>query len=123
LFSAEAPDALRLRDCGNQGSQNNKTTDKQNPMKKLLVALCFMCALALAAHAEDEGKEKKATTKRANPTTEQKAYRKTLTEKYDANKNGKLDADEREKITDEEREKAGYAPKKEKKEKKEKKAE
>jgi len=82
-----------------------------------------MCILAVAAHAEDEGKEKKATTKRANPTAEQKAYRKTLTEKYDADKNGKLNAEEKEKITQEEWDKAGYAPRKEKNEKKEKKAE
>ena len=90
-------------------------------MKKLLVALCFMCALAVAAHAEDEGKEKKATTKSTKPTAEQKAFRKSLTGKYDTDKNGKLDADEKAKISQEDWDKAGYAPRKEKKEKKEKK--
>lgn len=87
-------------------------------MKKLIVALCFSCALAIAAHAAEGGAEKKSEDKRPAPTAEQKAFRKSLVEKYDANKNGKLDPDERAKITDEEREKAGYAAKKEKKEKK-----
>lgn len=83
-------------------------------MKKLLVALCVTCALAIAAHAAD-APEAKPEAKRPAPTTEQKAFRKTLVEKYDANKDGKLDKEERAKITQEENDKAGYAPKKEKK--------
>lgn len=44
-------------------------------MKRLLVALCFICARALAAHAEDKGKEKKdaygiRTFHRINATAE-----------------------------------------------------
>ena len=83
-------------------------------MKKLLIALCITCALTLAVRAEEakEGKKKDA------PTAEQKAARKALLEKYDANKDGKLDKDERAKITEEERKKAGYAKKGEGKKKK-----
>ncbi len=84
-------------------------------MKKLLATLCITCALALAAHAEDEGKEKKSENKRPSPTAEQKALRKALREKYDYNKDGKLDAEEKAKIPQEEWDKAGYAPRKEKK--------
>jgi hypothetical protein len=77
-------------------------------MKKLLMALCITCALALVAHAEDkksdEGKKKAATP-------EQKAARKALVEKYDTNKDGKLDKDERAKIPAAELDKAGYAKK------------
>ena len=83
-------------------------------MKKLLVALCITCALAVAAHAEDKPAAAKPEAKKAAPTAEQKAYRKELKEKYDANKDGKLDKDEMAKLTDEERTKAGYAAKKEK---------
>jgi hypothetical protein len=78
-------------------------------MKKLLTILCVTCALAVVANAEDAKKEHKA------PTAEQKAARKALVEKYDANKDGKLDKEERAKISAEELEKAGYAKKGEKK--------
>ena len=82
-------------------------------MKKLLVALCFTCVLAIAAHAEDKPEGAKPEAKKPTLTAEQKAARKALLEKYDANKDGKLDKEERAKITEEEREKAGYAaPKK-----------
>jgi uncharacterized membrane protein YebE (DUF533 family) len=84
-------------------------------MKKLLVALCLTCVLALAAQAQDKPEAAKPEAKNPPPTAEQKAYRKTLVEKYDANKDGKLDKEERAKITKEEQDKAGYAPKKEKK--------
>ena len=91
-------------------------------MKKLLVTLCFMCALAIAAHAEDkaEGAKPEAAKPAAKKTVtaEQKSFRKELKDKYDANKDGKLDADEKAKISNEDWEKAGYAPRKEKKEKK-----
>lgn len=86
-------------------------------MKKLLVALCFACALSLAAHAAEEAKEKKSE-KRAAPTAEQKAFRKSLVPKYDEDKNGKLSTEEKAKISQEDWDKAGYAPRKEKKEKK-----
>lgn len=65
-------------------------------MKKILVALCVTCALALAVHA-DEKKDK--------ATPEQKAERKALLEKYDANKDGKLDKEEKSKISAEDKEK------------------
>jgi len=79
-------------------------------MKKLLTILCITCALALVANAGDakgkEGKKKHALT------TEQKEARKSLLEKYDANKDGKLDKEELSKATASEKEKAGYAKKK-----------
>lgn len=79
-------------------------------MKKLLTIVCLTCALALAAQAgEGKGKEGK---KRERPTAEQKAARKALVEKYDADKSGKLSKEELAKATAEEREKAGYAKKK-----------
>ena len=84
-------------------------------MKKLLVALCVTSALAIAAHAQEAGKEKKAEGKRPELTAEQKAARKALVEKYDTNKDGKLDKEERAKISAEEMAKAGFQPKKEKK--------
>lgn len=68
-------------------------------MKKLLVALCVTSALAIAAHAADEGKEKKAEGKRPPMTAEQKTLMKEITAKYDENKDGKLDKEERAKIS------------------------
>ena len=70
-------------------------------MKKLLVALCLTCVLAVDANAAEKGKHPALTD-------EQKAARKELLEKYDANKDGKLDKDEMAKISAEERAKAGY---------------
>lgn len=82
-------------------------------MKKLVLILASVALLGLAnSQAEDKKEDKK---KAPAPTTEQKKYRKELTEKYDANKDGKLDKEERAKITEEEKDKAGYAKKKEKK--------
>lgn len=81
-------------------------------MKKTLVALCFACALALVANAQDKSEGKKPEGKKPAPTAEQKEARKALLEKYDTNKDGKLDKEERAKISKEEMEKAGYhAPK------------
>jgi len=80
-------------------------------MKKLIVALCFTCVLAVAAHAED----KPAAKSDKKPlTAEQKTARKALVEKYDTNKDGKLDKEERAKISADELEKAGFPAKKEK---------
>ena len=79
-------------------------------MKKLLVALCFTCALALAVQAGDGKKAKKH-----EQTAEQKAVMKDMLAKYDANKDGKLDKDERAKISAEDKakmEKAGLTHKK-----------
>lgn len=73
-------------------------------MKKLIIALCLTCAVAVAARAA-EGEAKKETTEKAKPTAEQKALRKELTDKYDTNKNGKLDKEERSKMTAEDQEK------------------
>ena len=81
-------------------------------MKKLIVALCFTCILAIAAHAED--KPAAVKTEKKALTAEQKTARKALVEKYDANKDGKLDKEERSKATAEELEKAGFPVKKEK---------
>jgi len=71
-------------------------------MKRLLVALVgFACALSLVANAA-EGEKHKATP-------EQKALRKELVDKYDANKDGKLDKEERAKMSKEDKEKAEKA--------------
>ena len=80
-------------------------------MKKLLVALCFACALTLAAQADDT----KHTKKKHEPTAEQKALKKDMLAKYDTNKDGKLDKGERAKISTEDKakmEKAGLTRKK-----------
>lgn len=79
-------------------------------MKKLLMALCVTCALALVAHAEDTKKPEEGKKKDATP--EQKAARKAFIEKYDTDKDGKLSKEEREKIPAEERSKAGGKKKK-----------
>ncbi|MSU58455.1 MAG: hypothetical protein EXS35_09795 [Pedosphaera sp.] len=84
-------------------------------MKKLLMALCITCALALVAHAEDAKKADEGKGKKKAATPEQQAARKALLEKYDANKDGKFDKDERAKISAEELEKAGMAKKGKKK--------
>ncbi|TAL07130.1 MAG: hypothetical protein EPO07_00765 [Verrucomicrobia bacterium] len=70
-------------------------------MKKLLVALCFTCALALAVNAQ-EAKEKKH---------EVSAEHKALIEKYDTNKDGKLDKEEKSKMTKEDKQKWADAAK------------
>jgi len=80
-------------------------------MKKLLIALCLTCALALVVQAEDAtlGKKKPA------PTPEQKALKKELLAKYDTNKDGKLSKEEKAKISAEDKakmEKAGLGHKK-----------
>jgi hypothetical protein len=72
-------------------------------MKKLLVALCVTSALALAAHAAEEGKAKKAEGNRPALTQEQKATVKELKAKYDTNKDGKLDKEERAKLSEEDK--------------------
>jgi len=69
-------------------------------MKKLVLALCVTSALAIAAHAADEGKEKKAEGKRPEASAEMKALRKEMIDKYDANKDGKIDKEEREKMSE-----------------------
>lgn len=71
-------------------------------MKKLLVALCFTCALAMAVQAAEGKKERKLTD-------EQKTLQKDMLAKYDANKDGKLDRDERAKISAEDKEKMDKA--------------
>ena len=79
-------------------------------MKKLLVALCLTCALALAVQAEEGKKQHKQMT------DEQKTVHKAMLAKYDANKDGKLDKEERAKISAEDKEKmqkAGLGRKKE----------
>ena len=67
-------------------------------MKKLLVALCFTCALAMAVQAEEGKKEHKMTD-------EQKAVMKDMLAKYDTDKNGKLDKAEMAKLSKEDKEK------------------
>ena len=80
-------------------------------MKKLLVALCFACAVALSVQAAEGKKNNKLTE-------EQKTLRKDMLAKYDTNKDGKLDKDERAKISAEDKEKmekAGLGRKKKEK--------
>jgi hypothetical protein len=67
-------------------------------MKKLLVILSVVCALALTANAAEGGKKKPLTD-------EQKAVQKEMIEKYDANKDGKIDKEERAKMSKEDKEK------------------
>jgi len=87
-----------------QELQRNKNNGSH--MKKLLVALCITSAIAIAAHAADEGKEKKkGEGKHPEMTAEQKALRKEMLEKYDANKDGKIDKDERAKVSEEDKSK------------------
>ena len=90
-------------------------------MKKLLVTLCITSALAIAAHAAEEAKEKKAEGKKPELTDQQKASIKEIRDKYDTNKDGKLDETERAKISEEDKAKlkearrnAAGTPKKEK---------
>lgn len=83
-------------------------------MKKLLVAVCVTCALAVAAQAQDH----KETKRKHEPSPEVKA----ILEKYDANKDGKLDKDERKQMTAEDKKQLKQArtahPKKDAKESK-----
>ena len=84
-------------------------------MKKLLVALCFTCALALAVQADDQKPGKKKHELTAHQKADQKALHKEMLAKYDTNKDGKLDKAERAKISAEDKaklEKAGMGPKK-----------
>jgi len=67
-------------------------------MKKLLVALCLSCALALTASAGEKGKGHHKQL-----TDEQKTVMKDMLAKYDANKDGKLDKEERAKMTAEDK--------------------
>jgi hypothetical protein len=81
-------------------------------MKKLLVAACLVCAVALVAQAQEGDAKKKPA-----PTAEQKALHKEMLDKYDTNKDGKLDKEERAKMSAEDKaklEKAGLGPKKKK---------
>ena len=67
-------------------------------MKKFTaVTLALLFAASLTVQAQEKPKHK--------PTAEQKAFRKEMLEKYDANKDGKLDKDERSKMTQEDKDK------------------
>ncbi len=70
-------------------------------MKKLIIATCFSCILAVAAYAAEGEAKKEVEGKKSAPGQEQKAIRKELTEKYDTDKNGRLNKDERSKMTPE----------------------
>jgi hypothetical protein len=72
-------------------------------MKKLLIALCLTCALALAVQAEGAKKQHKALT------DEQKAIQKEMLAKYDTNKDGKLQKEEKAKMSTEDKEKYAKA--------------
>lgn len=65
----------------------------------LRIAIGLCCAMALTVSAA-EGKKKGSPL-----TDEQKAVRKELTEKYDANKDKKLDKEEMSKMSAEDKEK------------------
>lgn len=115
-----AADAGQYRDCclernllpvtlvHTRGSLKWQPINKQHvkTMKKLLIAVCFTAALAIAANAaEGEAKKEGAESKKPSAGQEQKAIRKELTEKYDADKNGRLNKDEKAKMTPEDAEK------------------
>ncbi len=68
-------------------------------MKKILVALCCTCALALAVQADDT----KPAKKRTPQTAEQKSLSKDMLAKYDANKDGKLNKEEKAKFSTEDK--------------------
>ena len=67
-------------------------------MKKIAAITLGLCLLGtVAVKADDKEKSK--------PTAEQKALRKEMTEKYDANKDGKIDKEERAKISEDDKKK------------------
>lgn len=74
-------------------------------MKKLLSLIAIAIALTLSATAEGEKENKEAAKGKSPLTAEQKAARKELMAKYDANKNGYLDKEEKSKMTPEDQEK------------------
>lgn len=76
-------------------------------MKKLLTVLALTTAFALVANAAEGDARIEGATGKKNSTlgAENKAIRKGLIEKYDANKNGRLDKEERSKMTPEDLEK------------------
>src|SRR6476469_7802265 len=95
-------------------------------MKGLLIAVYSLCVAAslLAIRADDaaatETPKNSTTTEHKKPvlTEEQKALRKEMLGKYDANKDGRIDKEERKKVTDEDKaklKKAGLTPKQQKK--------
>jgi len=87
-------------------------------MKKLLFVLSLTCVLALGANAQEKAPEAKAPEAKPAMTEAQKALKKEMTEKYDANKDGKLDKEEKAKISAEDKakmEKAGISQPKKKK--------
>lgn len=75
-------------------------------MKKLFIAACLTCALAIASHAaEGETKKEGNAEKKSALGQEQKAIRKELTAKYDTDKNGRINKEEKSKMTPEDLEK------------------
>jgi hypothetical protein len=83
-------------------------------LRAMILAVGLTLAVAVVARAEDDKPEK---PKRPQPTEEQKALRKEITEKYDKDKDGKLSPDERKSISAEDKErmsKAGLGPRKKK---------
>lgn len=88
---------LRLHDAAFAAASLNEMDPH---MKKTMVALCLTSVLALAAHAAEAAKEKKAETHHTALTEEQKTTIKEITAKYDTNKDGKLDKAERAKVSE-----------------------
>lgn len=74
-------------------------------MKKILIIVTLACVTAIAARAGETEVKPEPKEKKSAPSAEQKAARKELVEKYDANKNGRLDKEERSKMTPEDQEK------------------
>jgi hypothetical protein len=72
-------------------------------MKKFsVIALSLICVASLTVNAAEKKKHEPLTQ-------EQKALKKEMNEKYDANKDGKLDKDEMAKISKEDKEKMDKA--------------
>ena len=74
----------------------------KNIMKKIAIIVLGLCLTGSVSTLS-------AKDKSGAPTEEQKALRKELLEKYDADKNGKLDKEEKSKISAEDKEKAKKA--------------
>jgi hypothetical protein len=87
--------------AGRQPEVAWKQTQRYQTMKKIIVAVCCMLALAVAVQAAEgkETQEKETKVEKKKLTQEQKTLMQEMTKKYDTDKDGKLKKDERAKIS------------------------
>ena len=78
-------------------------------MKKLIVAIAGLALAGMLTVKADDAATTPAPKKKAAMTEEQKALKKEMIAKYDANKDGKIDKDEAAKISAEDKEKMDKA--------------